>query len=85
MAVSEGVFSFRAFDSVSDNEVAAWSFPADELAGHQIDHSLGPCYAFWLPLDRSQTPLRKLVVRGRYTNDGREIGSTPVRVVVSGR
>ena len=85
VAAPAGRFSFRAADGRTDQEVASWEFPADELARHRIDHSLGPCYAFWLPLEPADATVRKLVVYGQFAHGEQQLNSSPVRVVVPGK
>lgn len=85
IAVPSGEFTFRAFDARSEGEIQSWTFSDSEVEKHHIDHSLGPCYAFWLPIKPSKAPVRQLVVYGRFALDGQEVGSKPVRVAVPGR
>ena len=85
VTVPSGEFSFRAFDARSEETIQSWTFSDSEVTEHHIDHSLGACYAFWLPLEPSRAPVRQLVVYGRFALEGQEVGSKPVRVAVPGR
>jgi hypothetical protein len=88
MPAPSGAFRFRASEPSNGKSepppVASWTFPASETSRHLIEHSLGPCYAFWLPCQPSSSPSRQLVIHGSFEFDGQRTESTPVKIIVPG-
>jgi len=81
----EGRFRFVAYDARQPTQpLQKWEFSAEETPRHRIDHTLGPCYAFWLPVNVPAGMRLPLVVQCAFETRTGQIISSPVKLILPG-
>jgi hypothetical protein len=86
----EGNVSVYAFDDDRlDQQQPApekkFLFPAENLAAHQSDSTLGPSYSFWLPWDNAGGRQRRISLLTRFEDkSGKIVLSKTARVMLPG-
>ncbi len=81
----EGKFRFMAYDARQPGQpLQKWEFPAEETPRHRVDHTLGPCYAFWLPLNAPAGMRLPLVIQCAFETSTGQITSSPVKLILPG-
>jgi len=80
-----GKFRFVAYDARQPSQpLQKWEFAPEETPRHRIDHSLGPCYAFWLPVNVPAGMRLPLVLQCAFETSTGQVVSSPVKLILPG-